>query len=185
MKSILISLLLASSFLVKDGVTVSGVKYAATYQVENNTLNLNGAGVRSKWFIDLYTTGLYLPSVSKNASEIVSCNCNQVIKIVIVSSLITTEKFNAAIDEALNKSMNNDLSSISKDLEKFKKALGTDLKSNDEFLFIYQPALGLKVFKNKKYKDTVKGLRFKQELLKIWLGEKCVNEDLKKGLLGT
>lgn len=165
-------------------ITVAGVNYPRTFKTENTTLLLNGAGIRSKWFIDLYTAGVYILKKSTAANEIINCDCVQAFRIVITSSLVTTDKFNAAIDEALNKSMNNNTSSITKEITQLKTALGTDLKANDEFLLVYHPKEGLKVYKNKEYRDTIKGLNFKKETMKIWLGENCINSDLKEDLLG-
>lgn len=169
---------------IKGDKKVAGVNYPSTFKTENTTLVLNGAGIRSMWFIDLYTAGVYISKKSSEANEIINCDCIQAFRIVITSSLVTTDKFNAAIDEALNKSMNNNTSSIAKEIEQLKTALGTGLKVNDEFLLVYNPSEGLKVYKNKEYRDTIKGLNFKKETMKIWLGEKCINDDLKEDLLG-
>ena len=43
-------------------VDLAGVKYAATAQVAGSTLQLNGAGIRYKFIIKVYTAGLYLGS---------------------------------------------------------------------------------------------------------------------------
>ncbi|MFT6716982.1 MAG: hypothetical protein ACJA0Q_001632 [Saprospiraceae bacterium] len=183
MRTILFIILL-SAFTSHASITVSGVTYATTVTVKNDTLQLNGAGVREKWFLNLYTGGLYLKKRSSNVNEIIDCNCLQVFKIVFVSSLVTTKKFNDAIDEVFIKSTQGNTTHIDKRIAQFKKALGTGLKKGDELFLIYVPNVGLQVFRNNKYKDTVVGLDFKKEMMKLWIGPYSVNEDLKKSILG-
>lgn len=184
MRSLLSFVFILSSLYLTAGVKISGVSYSSLVTVKKDTLQLNGAAIREKWFIDLYTAGLYLKKKSSNSQEIIECDCLQAFKIVFVSKLITTEKFNDAIDEVFIKSTRGNTKLIDKRINQFKKSLGTDLKSGDELFLIYQPDVGLKVFRNKIYKDTVVGLDFKKEIMKLWVGEHAINEKLKKNILG-
>ncbi|MFT6746021.1 MAG: hypothetical protein ACJAZ2_000359 [Glaciecola sp.] len=177
-------ILLLSSFSSSASVKVSGVTYASSVTVKQDTLHLNGAGIREKWFLDLYTAGLYLKKKSIIPSEIINCDCLQAFKIVFVSSLVTTDKFNDAIDEVFIKSTQGNTNHIDKRIAQFKKALGTGLKVDDELFLIYEPNVGVKVFRNRKYKGTIAGFDFKQELMKLWVGPYAVNEKLKKSILG-
>lgn len=180
----LIFILLLGSFPSIAAVKVSGVKYASSITVKKDTLHLNGAGIREKWFLDLYTAGLYLKKKSITPSEIINCNCVQVFKIVFVSSLVTTEKFNKAIDEVFIKSTQGNTTHIDERIALFKKAMGTNLKVNDELFIIYEPVGGTQVFMNGKYKGSIAGHDFKMELMKLWVGPHAVNGKLKKSILG-
>ena len=51
-------------------VEVEGVNVGESKTVDGTALELNGVGVRSKFFIDLYVAALYLPSKSSDASSI-------------------------------------------------------------------------------------------------------------------
>jgi hypothetical protein len=177
-------ILLLSVFTSNAAVTVSGVKYPSTVTVKGDTLSLNGAGIREKWFLDLYTGGLYVKTPTSNANHLINCNCLQAFKIVFVSSLITTKKFNDAIDEVFIKSTKGNTTHIDKRIAQFKKSLGTNLTSGDELFLIYEPKVGLKVYRNKKYKDTIVGMDFKKEIMKLWVGPHSVSEDLKEAILG-
>lgn len=182
--------LLLLSLIVLDGIqlqaleTVSDVQYDSTMSFKKDTLLLNGAGVREKWFIDLYTVGLYVKEKTTDASQIINCNCAQAFKIVIVSNFVTTEKFNDAIDEVFIKSTQGNTKHIDKRIAIFKKLLGTNLKKGDELLLTYDPEVGLNVFRDQQFTGTVVGLDFKKELMKLWVGEHAVNNDLKKHVLG-
>jgi hypothetical protein len=181
---IFVFLLFVSSFNIKAAVTVGGVTYASSVTVKKDTLLLNGAGIREMWFIDLYAGGLYLKTKNTSAVEIINCQCTQAFKLVIISNLVTTDKFNDAIDEVFVKSTNGNTKHIDKRIAQFKKSLGTGLKAGDELFLIYDPRVGLKVFRNKKYKDTIHGMDFKKEMMKLWVGPYSVNKSLKEDLLG-
>ena len=176
--------ILLSTFTSNAAATVSGVTYPTSINVQGDTLTLNGAGVREKWFIDLYTAGLYVKTTTSNATTLIDCNCLQAFKIVFVSSLITTKKFNDAIDEVFIKSTQGNTTHIDKRIAQFKKSLGLGLTSGDELFLVYEPNVGLKVYRNKKYKDTIVGMDFKKEIMKLWVGPYSVSEDLKEAVLG-
>lgn len=171
--------------LSSDGgkTKVGSVEFDQKIITTGEELLLNGAGVRTKWFIDLYATGLYVPKKTSAEEEIINCDCVQAFRIVIISSLITTENFNEAIDEVFIKSAGGNTKAIDERIARFKKALGTGLKTGTEFYLVYEPNKGLKVFRDGKYKDTIPGLDFKQATMKLWIGENCVSDDLKSKLL--
>jgi hypothetical protein len=177
-------ILLLSSISSQAKVIVAGVNYASRIAVKKDTLELNGAGIREKWFLDLYTAGLYVKIKTTNDTALVNCDCLQAFKIVIVSKLVTTAKFNEAIDEVFAKSTGGNTQHIDERITRFKKSLGTGLSAGDELFLIYQPGFGLKVFRNRKYKDTIPGMDFKRELMRLWVGNHPVNDELKKEILG-
>ncbi len=182
MKAIFVILVLSFTSTVAQ-TTVGGVYFEATITPNETSLVLNGAGVREKWFIDLYAGALYLPETSQNVNEIIACKCPQAFRIVIISSLVTTEKFNDAIDEVFEKSTQGNTTHIDDRIKQFKSAIGLNLKKGDVLLLVSIPDVGLKVYRDGKYMDTILGFDFKQETMKLWLGPHCVDDDLKKKLL--
>jgi hypothetical protein len=55
----------------------------------------------------------------------------------------------------------------------------------DVILLDYQPATGTKVTVNGMVRGVIEGADVNRALLKIWLGEKPVQSELKKDLLGV
>ena len=51
-------------------VDVAGVKYAPEITVANTKLALNGAGIRHKFVVKVYTAGLYLPSKASTTDAV-------------------------------------------------------------------------------------------------------------------
>ena len=99
--------------------TVSGVKLDETITVEGKKLVLNGAGIREKWWIDLYVGSLYLPKKSTNGTEVVNSTETAAIKLDVVSGMVSSEKMMGALDEGFIKSTNNNVAPLKDRIEKF------------------------------------------------------------------
>ena len=63
--------------------------------------------------------------------------------------------------------------------------LFTDVKKNDVIVLDYAAATGTAVIIKGQTKGIIAGADFNDALLKIWLGEKPVNEGLKESLLSN
>lgn len=68
---IYISLLLAS-LPARSETTLAGVTLDDTFTLSDQALVLNGAGVRSKFLVDVYVGALYLPRRSRTAHEVLT-----------------------------------------------------------------------------------------------------------------
>ena len=75
---------------------VNGVNMPESIAVGNDTLVLNGAGIRTKFFIKAYVGGLYLKKKSGDANAIINADEPMVIKLHITSSMITSDKMKDA-----------------------------------------------------------------------------------------
>ena len=163
---------------------VGGVKLPNTETYQGQTLNLNGAGVREKLWIDLYAGGLYLAKKSSNASSIVSADEAMSIKLHIVSKLITSDKMVEAVNEGFENSTNGNTKPLSSQISKFKGFFSDEIKKNDVFDIVYIPEVGVTAYKNDKELGTIKGMDFKKALFGIWLSNKPADDDLKEAMLG-
>ena len=183
MPSLLLTILLLNASVVND-VKIAGVNFTQTLSKNNVDFVLNGAGVKTRFFLDLYVAGLYLQKKSKDPLFIGNCECPIALKIVITSSWVSVKTFRSAVDDWFYKSTKGKIAPIKDRIELFKATFGNDINIYDEILMVYQPKLGIKVYKNGVYKNVIPGLDFKRELAKLWLGENPVSLELKNGLLG-
>ncbi len=174
----LLSLILTLSF----GANISGVQIPDTLQ---NGLVLNGAGVRSKWFFDLYVGGLYLKNKSSSALHVIDSDEAMAIRLHIISSLITSKKMQDATMEGFENSTNKNIEPIKTQIDKFIAVFKDEIKDGDVYDFIYEPKTGVKIYKNSKFITTIKGLEFKKALFGIWLCDKPAQKSLKKKMLGV
>lgn len=163
---------------------IAGVELPDSLSTTNQTLTLNGAGVRTKLFFDIYAAGLYLSAPSDDAQVILQQDEVMALRLHIVSGLLSSEKMKKATLEGFELSTNGNMTPIKPTIDKLINAFQEDIVENDVFEFVYSPASGIQVFKNGQLKTTLKGLAFKQAFFGIWLGEKPTQKSLKKKLLG-
>ncbi|MFT6153576.1 MAG: hypothetical protein ACJAYK_001298 [Crocinitomicaceae bacterium] len=176
------TMLLNSSVL---SIEVGGVQLPESIKVDTQSLALNGTGVRSKFFMDIYAAGLYLSKTSADAVSIIDQDKPMALRLHITSGLLSSEKMEAATREGFDKATGGNTASIQENINSFIETFKQEIIENDVFDFIYTPQNGVNVLKNGEFKKNIKGLEFKQALFGIWLSEDAISDDLKEGLLGA
>ena len=164
---------------------VGGVVLPATQNFENQTLHLNGAGVREKLWIDLYAAGLYLDQKNTNAQEILNAEKPMALKLHIVSKLISSEKLVEAVTEGFEKSTNGNTAPIQNEINTMLGFFKEDIEKNDIFDLVYMPNRGVVAYKNGKERGVVKGKEFKKALFGIWLSNRSADDGLRDDLLAA
>jgi len=164
---------------------IEGVNLPESLEVAKSKLILNGAGVRSKFFMDLYVGGLYLENKSNNPQEIIEGDEPMAIRLHIISSLITSKKMENATREGFENATKGNTEPIKIQIEEFISVFKEKIEEDDIFDLIYLPGKGLEVYKNRELKSRIEGLDFKQALFGIWLSEKPAQKSLKKEMLGN
>ncbi len=181
---IIISAIFMMSTLTIYAKEIGGVNLPDTFTAGKTKLILNGGGIRTKWFMDIYTGGLYLKKKNQNPQKIMSANKPMAIRIVVISGLMSSEKMIKAYREGFEKATKNNIAPIKDKIEKFIDAHKGEINKKDIFDLIYVPKKGLTVIKNGKAKTTIKGVDFKNAAFGIWLCDEPADEDLKEGMLG-
>ncbi|MBL4710850.1 MAG: chalcone isomerase family protein [Flavobacteriales bacterium] len=185
MKKVIIGLSLIAmsqfSFAQKE---ISGVTPAKSIEVSGTTLNFNGAGLREKFFLDLYVGALYLTSNTKDANSIIESDQSMAITLDIVSGLINSEKMINAIDDGFDKSTKGNTTPLKAKIEQFKESFKEEIVVGDHYVIAYIKDKGTEVHKNGKKVKSIEGLEFKKALFGIWLCDEPADEDLKEGMLG-
>lgn len=185
MKRLIIALIAFMSIGVVSAQTeVGGVNLPNSETYQGQTLNLNGAGVREKLWIDLYAGGLYLAKKSSDAAEIVTSNEPMSIKLHIVSKLITSDKMIEAVNEGFENSIGGETKALASEIKKFRSFFMAEIKKNDVFDIVYIPETGVTAYKNDKELGTIEGIAFKKALFGIWLSNRPADDDLKEAMLG-
>ncbi|MFV8225973.1 chalcone isomerase family protein, partial [Christiangramia aquimixticola] len=183
-KIALIIMAVLSVGLTNAQTSVAGVTLPNSETYQGQTLQLNGAGVREKLWIDLYAGGLYLTNKSSNAASIVAANEPMSIKLHIVSKLITSDKMIEAVNDGFENSTKGNTKPLADKIEKFKSFFSQEIKKNEIFDIVYLPQSGVTVYKNDKEVGTIEGLEFKKALFGIWLSNRPADDDLKEAMLG-
>jgi len=177
---------LTSLVFVNAQQTVGGVTMPKKVMIGKTILSLNGAGVREKYWINMYACGLYLNKKMTDEKLIINAVEHAAIKIQIISSLITSKKMIEAVEEGFEKSTGGKTKPFRKRIDQFKEVFSKEeIKQGDIYDIIYVPDKGTVIFKNGKIMPIIEGLDFKKALLGIWLGSDPADKELKKGLLGN
>lgn len=165
-------------------LNVGGVDVPDTYSAMGQDLQLNGAGTRSKWFMDLYVGGLYVAEKVNDGEAVINADEPQAITLHITSGMITSERMTEATMDGFRASTDGDLSAIQSDVDQFMAVFQEEIKEGDVFDLVYLPEEGVRVLKNGEQKDTVGDLEFKKALFGIWLSDTPAQKDLKEKMLG-
>lgn len=172
-----------TTFISNAQSTVGGVKLEEKLSVEGKSLVLNGAGIREKYFMDLYVGSLYLSKKSSNDQEIINGKESAAIKLNIISGMITSKKMISAVNEGFENATNKNTASLKTKIDKFKGFFKDEIVKGDVFTIAFDGE-EVHVSKNGTKKGSIDGYEFKKALFAIWLGKKPADDDLKKGMLG-
>ena len=163
---------------------VGGVVMPPKVEVQGQNLLLNGAGVREKLWIDLYAAGLYLDQKKSSAPAILDGEQPMMIKLHILSKLITSDKMVEAVTEGFEKATNGNTAPIQDEIDSIISFFREDIQKNDVFDLVYVPAKGVVAYKNGQEKGVVQGKDFKKALFGIWLSNRPADDSLRDELLG-
>ncbi|MDT0689876.1 chalcone isomerase family protein [Salegentibacter sp. F188] len=183
-KLMFLMLVICSINLGSAQTTVGDATLPNTFTFEDHTLVLNGAGMREKFWIDLYAAGLYLKAKSADANKIVAASEPMAIKLNIVSKMVSSEKMIDAIKEGFEKSTNGNTAPIASEIKEVIGFLQEEIKKGDVFDIIHAPGKGVVLIKNGQMKGQIEGMEFKKALFGIWLANDPADGDLKDAMLG-
>lgn len=170
-----------------QAVEVGGIKLDDTTKVANQELKLNGAGLRTWAVFKVYAAGLYLPEKKKTVPEIMALNGPRRIKLVLLRD-VNNEELGQAFMDGLN--ANSDKAEKAKFVSQTVKmgeifASIPKLNKGDTITNDWIPGQGMQVLVNdKRVGDMLPGIEFYNAFMRIWLGEKPVDNTLKQALLG-
>ena len=179
------------AFLTSFGATaadVAGVRIEDKTKVGNNELTLNGAGLRKRAFFQVYAIGLYLPQKSAAPAAILEQAGPKRVAIHMLRN-VGADAFTEALADGIRANHSDaetkaleprlkELSAIMAELKEAKKGMAIALD--------WQPGAGTVLLVNgAAHGKPIAGEDFYRALLRIWIGDKPVQDDLKKALLGS
>ncbi len=186
MKKILLvitCLLLSINVSAKE---VAGVKLADSVQLGGSSLVLNGTGIRTKIIFKVYVAALYATQKQTAAGAVLADNNPQRVALHMLREL-SDEKLLDAFNEAIEANHTSaELSGLAASLKQMADIFHQvkEVKEGDVITLDYVAASGTQISVNGTPRGTIAGESFHRALLKIWLGNKPVQDDLKKSLLG-
>ncbi|MDP2793561.1 MAG: chalcone isomerase family protein [Sulfurisoma sp.] len=172
---------------IAQATEVAGVKFEDGVRLGNAELVLNGAGLRSRVFFKVYAIGLYLPGKKAAAADVLAAAGAKRLRIVTLREL-TAEQFADALVEGIHKNhADAEIEPLKARIEKFR-GIVLDIKTAPKGAVVeidWLPEVGTRLsFAGERRGEDIPGEDFHRALLRIWLGEKPAQDDLKDALLG-
>jgi len=187
-KRFAVALLLMLASTQALAATVSGVKLEDQVTVNGSSLVLNGAGLRTKYLLaNVYVAALYLPQKSGDADGIIGAAELRRISLTMkrdVGTATMTKAFHEGVSNNLSAA---ELTALKPKLDQLDQSFHkvTALKSGDVIALDFGADGSTRVSYNGQLQDSIAGADLSAALLKIWLGSKPVQDDLKRALLGA
>jgi len=183
--SLLIALFAALLAGAAQGRQIADVELPESLELSGAPLVLNGAGIRTRFFVDVYVGGLYLKQPSRDAAAIVAADEPMAIRLHVLTGLVTSELMKRSIERGFEQSTRGDTAPIREQIDALVHIYDGGVDAMDVFDLVYVPGKGLDLFKNGVHSATVaSGLRFKRALFGIWFSDRPIQASLKREMLG-
>lgn len=183
--------LAASSLLffhpAAQALDVAGTHFDDQIRLGGSELLANGGGLRSRFFIKVYAAALYLPQHQAEADAALAAKGPKRIAIVLLRDL-SAHQFVEALQEGIARNASEaELAALKDRLEQFSAAmLGVGEAARGTVITLdWLPESGTRLSVGGRTTGRdIAGEDFYRALLRIWLGPRPVQNDLKQGLLG-
>lgn len=172
--------LLAAGGLV--AAELAGVSLPDRVTVGDQTLVLNGMGLRKKAVFKVYVGALYLAQKSADPAAILAADAPRRMVMHFLRD-VGRDRLVEAWKEGFAGNAPQAQTRLAREIERFL-SFWRDVKEGEEVTMTYLPGKGTTVAFGGKELGTIEGKEFADALLSVWLGPKPPSEDLKAGLLG-
>ena len=150
----------------------------------NDVLQLNGIGLRTKFFFDIYIGALYTETAVNSRDAVHALTGPKRIMMHIVYGEVSKEKLVSGWNEGFeNNNTSERLAALEKNITRFNSMFPT-LVEGDVVTLDFIPDKGTVVTIKGENKGLIAGDAFYAALLDIWLGDEPADDDLKESLLG-
>ncbi|MEP7182382.1 MAG: chalcone isomerase family protein [Betaproteobacteria bacterium] len=177
----LIALALAVPALAAE---VGGVKLDDRISVGGQDLVLNGAGIRTRVFLKIYVASLYVPAKAGDLAGVLAKGPRR-IQMNLMRDLSADQLVGALNDGLKDNNSEAEMAAVRTEADQLTtimKGFGEVKEGSVVTLDFVDGAT--KIGFNGTAKGTIAGEPFNRALTKIWLGDKPVQSDLKKAMLG-
>jgi hypothetical protein len=166
---------------------VAGVEVDDRAKVEARELVLNGAGLRTKYFLNIYVAGLYLTEKKVDPADILVLPGAKRVSMRLMRN-VTAKQLTDALElgirdntsAAEREALRGRLDELAGIMNSLQSAKQGDLIALD-----WLPGTGTRIVLNGEPRGKIiAGEDFYRALLRIWLGEDPAQESLKRALLG-
>ncbi len=168
-------------------IKLEGQTFLSQLRVADSDLRLNGVGLRAVAWIKGYAAGLYLSSKASSAAQAIAAAGPKRLQIRMLLEVPAVE-FTKAIDNGITRNAaQSELPGLRERMATFEQRVQTigTVHKGDVVDLDWVPGSGMHFSLNGVAKGApIPGEDFYTALLKIFIGDKPVDPELKTGLLG-
>ena len=168
-------------------ISVEGVTFAGEALVGGERLQLNGVGLRAVAWLKGYAAGLYLSRRSRNAPQVLATPGAKRLQMRMLQEADTEEFVKAFNKGVARNTPAADVAELAERMACFNgllRAIGK-VSKGDVVDLDWLPGRGLQLTCNGRSRgEPIPGEDFYAALLRIFIGERPVDPELKEGLLG-
>lgn len=185
-KTLALAICLYCTSMLASAAEVAGVFIDDEIKTDDGqTLVLNGAGLREKFWVDVYVGSLYLPQRSSDVAAILALPGPWRMQLDFVYKEVAQQKLLDSWREGFEKNQDAEsLRQLQSRIDDFNRLFDSSAVARDRYRFDYEPGSGTRVSKNGAALGIIPGADFSTALLEIWLGNDPADKGLKKDLLG-
>jgi hypothetical protein len=170
------------------GVELAGVKYAPTVQVGGSTLQLNGAGIRYRFVVKVYTGGLYLTTKASTPEAVLAAPGPKRMHVVMLRDVPGEELGKLFTRGMQDNSPREEFSKFFAGTMRMSEIFSSKKKlaSGESFSVDWVPGQGASIRVNGQAQgEPIKEPEFFTALMRIWIGNSPADAQLKDALLGV
>lgn len=180
-------LLLQLAFLLLLGssafaLSVAGVPVEPAVTLNGQTLPLNGAGLRSKFFIKVYVGALYAERKLPSAAAVFADPGSKLVRMRFIHSKVAKEKILDAFSEGFAK--NSPQLAGKSEVREFLSLFRNDFVEGDIVDLALAGDGTVIASHNGRLLGTVRSAPLARGILGIYFGDEPADKDLKAGMLG-
>ena len=187
MRTLILAVVAALSLNLAQAVEVAGVKFEDQTSLGNANLVANGAGLRKKAFFKVYAMVLYLTEKQADVEAVLSAKGAKRIAITLLRDLSAQQFVDALQEGVASNHSESEMAALTDRMKQFSDAMLSigEAKTGSQVFIDFLPEGATRLTVNGQVRGSdLAGEDFFNALLKIWIGNKPVQDELKQALLG-
>jgi hypothetical protein len=168
-------------------VTVEGYTYAPTIDLGGSSLQLNGVGLRAVAWFKGYAAGLYLGRKATTVEAVLADSGPKRLRLRMFVDVATVEFVKAFYKGVQRNTPTDEQPALAGRMQRFDALVSSlqEVKKNDVVDLDFLPDRGMVfIYNGRSVGEPLPGAEFYAALLRIFIGGRPVDKEMKIGLLG-
>jgi hypothetical protein len=172
-----------------ESIGVDGTSTAYETRIESTVggktvkMDLTGTGLRKRLLFKVYAIGSYVEAGAgvRSAEDLIAADCPKQLHLVMERD-VTGKEMAEAVEKAIRKGRGD--SAFAAELKSLAETMrAMELRKGDHILLTNVPRKGVACELPGKKQLLIENSDFSRAVWEIYLGKKCIDDDLKNGLV--